>query len=87
MILAGFSDGSGAASANLALSQTRAEAVLASLQAATPDLPPDRLPQVMAFGEALPMACDETGAGRRLNRRVELWLRPDFLKSDAPPAD
>ncbi|MBA4352285.1 MAG: hypothetical protein C0427_13705 [Rhodobacter sp.] len=87
MILAGFSDGSGAASANLALSQTRAEAVLAALQTAAPGLPPDRLPQVMAFGEALPMACDETGAGRRLNRRVELWLRPDFLKSDVPPAD
>ena len=87
MILAGFSDGSGAASANLALSKTRAEAVLAALQTAAPGLPPDRLPQVMAFGEALPMACDETGAGRRLNRRVELWLRPDFLKSDVPPAD
>jgi phosphate transport system substrate-binding protein len=87
MILAGFSDGSGAASANLALSQTRAEAVLAALQAAAPGLPPDRLPQVMAFGEALPMACDETGPGRRLNRRVELWARPDFVKSDVPPAD
>ncbi len=87
MILAGFSDGSGAASANLALSQTRAEAVLAALVAAAPGLSPDRLPQVMPFGEALPMACDETGAGRRLNRRVELWLRPDFIKSNALPAD
>lgn len=87
MILAGFSDGSGAASANLDLAQTRAEAVLAALVAAAPGLSPDRLPQVMAFGEALPMACDETGAGRRLNRRVELWLRPDFLISDVPPAD
>ncbi len=87
MILAGFSDGSGAASANFALSQTRAEAVLAALVAAAPGLSPDRLPQVMPFGEALPMACDETGAGRRLNRRVELWLRPDFIKSNALPAD
>lgn len=87
LVLAGFSDGSGAASANLALSEDRAAAVRAALSAAAPDLPPDRLPQVMAFGEALPMACDETAAGRRLNRRVELWLRPDFLRSDAPPAD
>ncbi len=87
MILAGFSDGSGAASANLGLSQTRAEAVLEALRVAAPGLPPERMPQVMAFGEALPMACDETGPGRRLNRRVELWLRPDFLKSGAPPAD
>ncbi|MCZ8334073.1 MAG: phosphate ABC transporter substrate-binding/OmpA family protein [Rhodobacteraceae bacterium] len=87
LILAGFSDGSGAASANLALSEDRATAVLAALTAAAPDLPPDRLPDVLAFGEALPMACDETAAGRRLNRRVELWLRPDFLRSDAPTAD
>ncbi len=87
LILAGFSDGSGAASANLSLSQTRAEAVLAALKAAAPGLPADRLPQVIAFGEALPMACDETGTGRRLNRRVELWLRPDFLRSDVLPAD
>ena len=87
LILAGFSDGSGAADANLALSRTRAETVWAALQAAAPGLGQDRLPQVLAFGEALPMACDETGAGRRLNRRVELWLRPDFLRSDVPPAD
>ncbi|NBE07423.1 OmpA family protein [Paragemmobacter ruber] len=87
LILAGFSDGSGAAEANLSLSQTRAETVQAALQAAAPGLEADRLPQIMAFGEALPMACDETGAGRRLNRRVELWLRPDFLRSDVPPAD
>lgn len=87
LILAGFSDGSGAASANLALAQDRAAAVRAALSAAAPDLPADRLPEVMAFGEALPMACDETAAGRRLNRRVELWLRPDFLRSDVPTAD
>ena len=87
LILAGFSDGSGAASANLSLSEDRAAAVLSALTAAAPDLPPDRLPAVMAFGEALPMACDETAAGRRLNRRVELWLRPDFLRSDVPTED
>ena len=87
LLLAGFSDGSGAATANLALSQTRAEAVLAALREAAPDLSEAQVPQVMAFGEALPMACDETSAGRRLNRRVELWLRPDFLRSDALPED
>lgn len=78
LVLAGFSDGSGAAEANLALSQQRAEAVSLALRDAAPTVPPDRLPQVVAFGEALPMACDETATGRRLNRRVELWLRPDF---------
>ena len=87
LILVGFSDGSGAASANLTLSEDRARAVQAALQAAAPDLPAARLPDVVAFGEALPMACDETGAGRRLNRRVELWLQPDFLTAGAPIED
>lgn len=84
LVLAGFSDGSGAAEANLALSQERAEAVALALRDAAPTVGADRLPQVMAFGEALPMACDETATGRRLNRRVELWLRPDFTKDPAP---
>ncbi|MDT8857684.1 phosphate ABC transporter substrate-binding/OmpA family protein [Paracoccaceae bacterium Fryx2] len=76
LILAGFSDGSGNAAANMALSRNRADGVAASLRAAV-DLP-EGLPQVTveAFGEALPMACDTTAAGRQLNRRVELWLRP-----------
>ncbi len=78
LVLAGFSDGSGAAKANLDLSLNRATGVLAALKQAAPSLRDDQLPQVAAFGEALPMACDETGPGRRLNRRVELWLRPAF---------
>ncbi len=78
LTFAGFSDGQGAAKANLALSQNRAEAVLAALQALVPGMAEDQLPVVQAFGEALPMACDETVAGRRLNRRVELWLKPAF---------
>ncbi|MEO8240735.1 MAG: phosphate ABC transporter substrate-binding/OmpA family protein [bacterium] len=78
LTLAGFSDGSGAVKANLALSQSRAEAVLNGLQALVPGMPEDELPVVEAFGEALPMACDETAAGRKLNRRVELWVKPAF---------
>jgi phosphate transport system substrate-binding protein len=30
---------------------------------------------VDAFGEALPMACDDTAWGRQANRRVEVWVR------------
>lgn len=78
LVLAGFSDGSGAAEANLALSVERAARVLDELQSAAPDLRPEDLPRIEGFGEALPMACDETAAGRHLNRRVELWLVPDF---------
>lgn len=28
----------------------------------------------IAFGEAMPMACDETAWGRGINRRVEVWI-------------
>jgi len=78
LVLAGFSDGSGAADANRELSLQRADQVLRALQQAAPGLGPEALPQVAAFGEALPMACDETPAGRRLNRRVEVWITPAF---------
>lgn len=74
LTLVGFSDGSGAAPANLALSQDRVDAVAQALGAALPAA--SARPSVLAFGEALPIACDETPAGRRLNRRVEVWLRP-----------
>ncbi len=79
LYLAGFSDGSGPAKDNMALSQARAAAVLEALKIAAPSIPADLLPKIVAFGEGLPMACDETGPGRRLNRRVELWLKPAFV--------
>ncbi|WP_226933769.1 phosphate ABC transporter substrate-binding/OmpA family protein [Pseudogemmobacter faecipullorum] len=78
LILAGFSDGAGDAGANRALSRDRAARVVQDLAALAPDLRPEELPRIEGFGEALPMACDETVIGRRLNRRVELWLVPDF---------
>jgi phosphate transport system substrate-binding protein len=77
LILAGFSDGSGAADENLTLARERAEVVAGALREAAPDVPGARMPQVMAFGEVLPMACDATDLGRRLNRRVELWITPE----------
>ncbi|WP_309664899.1 phosphate ABC transporter substrate-binding/OmpA family protein [Tabrizicola sp.] len=85
MVLAGFSDGSGAADANLALSIERAARVAQELSVVAPDLVAAALPRVEGFGEALPMACDETPAGRHLNRRVELWLVPRF--TDTPPSE
>jgi len=84
MVLAGFSDGSGPAAANLALSVERAAKVLQELAAIAPDLAPSTLPAIEGFGEVLPMACDETAIGRQLNRRVELWLVPDFGQPVGP---
>ena len=76
LVLAGFSDGSGPAAKNLDLSADRAAQILSALQLAAPSLAKTDLPRVEAFGEALPIACDLTDAGRRLNRRVEVWARP-----------
>jgi phosphate transport system substrate-binding protein len=85
LVLAGFSDGSGAAEANLALSVDRAARVAQELAVVAPDLSPAQMPVVEGFGEALPLACDETAIGRQLNRRVELWVVPDFAPPGTPP--
>ncbi|MBI1169922.1 OmpA family protein [bacterium] len=83
LTLAGFSDGQGNPAANLDLSQARADAVLAALKGLVPGMPLDQLPAEAAFGGALPMACDAVAAGRRLNRRVEVWVKPAFV-TDIP---
>ena len=72
----GFSDGQGPAERNRQIALTRAEAVReAVLQAAeTADISQLDL-SVDAFGEALPLACDDSAWGRKANRRVEVWLR------------
>ena len=31
--------------------------------------------RVDAFGEAMPIACDDSEWGRQANRRVEVWVR------------
>lgn len=85
IVMAGFSDGQGPPDQNRSLSQQRAESVAKALMAAAPDLPAGQIsPQVMAFGEVLPMACDTTTAGRRVNRRVEVWLRPAPTDTPVP---
>lgn len=77
LVFAGFSDGDGDARANLALSMARAEAARDAVAAAAPMRDPARVGlTVEAFGEALPIACDDTPLGRQINRRVEVWLRP-----------
>lgn len=75
LALVGFSDGEGGAAANRAAGLKRAESVAAALAAALPDGPAPAV-RVLSFGELLPLACDATPGGRRLNRRVEVWLRP-----------
>ena len=76
MLFVGFSDGDGAARANRDIALRRAEAVLRAVKAAAVATDLERVNlNVDAFGEALPMACDDTAWGRQVNRRVEVWVR------------
>jgi phosphate transport system substrate-binding protein len=74
LMLVGFSDGRGAPAPNRELSSARAEAVKRALIAVLGSLPESVVVETEAFGEALPMGCDDTEWGRQLNRRVELWV-------------
>lgn len=76
LVFVGFSDGDGPAAANRAIALRRAEAVRDAVIRAAETANLDRITvNVDAFGEALPMACDDSAWGRQVNRRVEVWLR------------
>lgn len=75
LIFAGFSDGIGPADANRRISSQRAQAVLSAVRNAAETADFDRVTLTAeTFGEVLPMACDDTEWGRRVNRRVEIWI-------------
>ena len=76
LLFVGFSDGDGPSAANQAIAKRRAEAVRRAVVAAAETANLDRVTlDVDAFGEALPMACDDSDWGRQVNRRVEVWVR------------
>jgi phosphate transport system substrate-binding protein len=76
ILFVGFSDGQGAAKPNRDIALRRAEAVLRAVSAAAVTANLERVTLgVDAFGEAMPMACDDTSWGRQANRRVEVWVR------------
>lgn len=72
----GFSDGDGPAAGNQKIALKRAETVKEAVLQAAVTASPERIDmQVHAFGEAMPMACDDTAWGRQVNRRVEIWVK------------
>lgn len=76
IVFVGFSDGVGGASANRTIAERRAQAVLDAVREAAETANFSRVDlRAVAFGEALPMACDDTSWGRQVNRRVEVWVR------------
>lgn len=71
--LMGFSDGEGRARQNKSLSKKRAEAVLAALQKSAPDGALDDVTiEVLGYGEASPLVCEDAAGDAQINRRVEV---------------
>jgi outer membrane protein OmpA-like peptidoglycan-associated protein len=71
VLVEGFTDSTGSSSYNQELSQRRAEAVASALSGM--GVPRDRI-AMKAYGEAFPVAPNDTASNRQLNRRVEIVL-------------
>lgn len=69
----GHTDSTGTASYNLTLSQARAQAVAAPMQANGMQLTAD---QIVGRGETLPLSSNATAEGRQDNRRVVVIVTP-----------
>ena len=74
VILAGFSDSIGGLATNVQLSAQRVGAVRTALRQGERGTT-GPLVEAKAYGPLAPVACNDTDAGRALNRRVEVWLR------------
>jgi outer membrane protein OmpA-like peptidoglycan-associated protein len=71
VLVEGFTDSTGSAAHNLELSQRRAEAVRNAL--AGMGIAPERI-ATRGYGEAYPVASNDSAGNRQLNRRVEIVL-------------
>ena len=74
ILLAGFTDTSGAFEQNRGLSQSRAAAVRNALLAASNGSLKAEQIVVKGYSELVPVACNDTEPGRQRNRRVEVWI-------------
>jgi phosphate transport system substrate-binding protein len=72
LLLLGFSDNIGGPNSNIRLSRERAEVIAAQLRMR--GLHPA---VVTGFGDAMPLASNDTEQGRMRNRRVEVWVETD----------
>ncbi|MGE5393488.1 MAG: OmpA family protein, partial [Candidatus Saccharibacteria bacterium] len=68
----GYADSQGSDNSNYKLSQERIKSTIAYLE--SKGIAADRIIQQKAFGEAKPVASNDTPAGRLLNRRVEFEI-------------
>lgn len=80
VLVEGFADSTGTAAHNQDLSERRANAVRGALLEA--GVARDRV-SIRGYGEAFPVAANDTLANRQLNRRVEIILSDDSGKTVA----
>lgn len=69
LVLVGFSDNSGSPETNVRLSKERADEVARQL-----GLRGVVVARTAGFGQAMPLAANDTEVGRKKNRRVEVWI-------------
>ncbi|EBA10912.1 phosphate ABC transporter substrate-binding/OmpA family protein [Roseobacter sp. CCS2] len=74
-VFVGFTDSVGDPELNRQLSERRAGQVVQELLDENPDLQSNVALQTIGYGEISPLGCNETNTGRRINRRVEVWVR------------
>ena len=74
VVVEGFTDSTGEEELNFRLSERRASAVRAALR--DRGVAVDRI-EVRPYGEAYPIATNDTAAGRQQNRRVEIVISDD----------
>ncbi len=72
ILLLGFTDNTGSFESNRVISANRATSFKNALVAE--GVPANRI-VVKAYSHLLPVGCNDTEAGRAMNRRVEVWLR------------
>ncbi len=76
VVFVGFTDSIGSFEANAALSLGRAGSVMRAVSdALEPSEREGVLFQTQGYGELSPVACNDEPDGRRINRRVEVWVR------------
>ncbi len=77
----GHTDSVGSADSNLELSQGRADSVHDYLLQS--GVKPDRVMSARGLGESIPVASNDSAAGRQVNRRVEIIIEDSFTKAQA----
>lgn len=76
ILFVGFSDGDGDAAINRKIAKRRAATVRNAVREAAATMKDSEISlETLGFGEALPMACDDTEWGKQVNRRVEVWVK------------